>query len=685
MSSELRPTIISGFNHILHGGDYNPDQWQKTPEVVDEDFRLIKLAGCNAFSVGIFAWTSLEPEEGRFTFGWLDRVMDGMARDGHKVILATPSGSKPAWMSLKYPEIRRVNSQGLRDVHRNRHNHCWSSPVYREKVRIMNTQLAERYGKHPALAMWHISNEMNGECHCELCLKWWREWLQQTYGTLDALNAAWWTAFWSHTFTAWDQIEPRDSSLDGMRVAWLRFINHQLRDFYQWEAKPLRAASAGIPITTNFMGLFSHVDYSKLAEIVDVVADDQYPAYSASDPNLPRSAAGISFKDNLYRCFKPDRPWMLMESCTGTPQWRQPTRLKRPGLHQAEMLQALGHGAEGTCYFQWRKCRGSVEKFHGAVVDHVGHEHTREFRGVADLSRRYARMPEILGSTVRAEVAMLYDWESRWGIELSDGPGFTGEMYPDVMLDHYQPFWDQGLAVDVINSERDFSGYRVLIAPLLWMLKPQVAARVRTFVEAGGVFVTTFFSGICDQHNLCLTGGWPGDGLMDLCGIWNEETDVLGEGERRRVKVAGAWAGKKRSFSAAHVCAVAQLRGAKALAVYDEDFYKGLPVLTRHAVGKGQAYYVAARVEVDCLRAFYGKMARDLKLHRPVPAVLPQGVTVQERVKDRATYLFFQNFSTTAKRVALGPKAVYRRLLDDKRVRGTLTLPPLGSDVLARG
>ncbi len=682
--SNPRPTIFPGFNQILHGGDYNPDQWQHAPEVIEEDFRLIKLAGCNTFSLGIFSWTSYEPEEGRFTFDWLDRIMDRMAQDGHRAILATPSGAKPAWMSFTYPEIRRVDGQGLRDLHRRRHNHCWSSPVYREKVRIINTKLAERYGKHPALAMWHISNEMNGECYCDLCLKWWQEWLREKYGTLEALNQAWWSHFWSHTFTDWSQVEPRDFSLDGMRVDWLRFTNHQLRDFYLWECRPLRAHSVA-PITTNFMGLHPPVDYAKLAEIVDVIADDQYPAYYPDDPNLVRSAVNVSFKGNLYRCFKPDRPWMLMESCTGAPQWKQPTHLKRPGVHQTEMLQALGGGAEGTCYFQWRKGRGSCEKFHGAVVDHAGHEHTREFRDVADLGALYRKLPEVLGSVVQSEVAMLYDWESRWGIEHSDGPGFRDEMYADAMCDHYHPFWEQGISVDVLSSERDFSGYRVVIAPLLWMLKPGVAARARAFVEAGGVFITTFFSGICDEHNLCFTGGWPGDGLMALCGVWNEETDVLREDETRRVRTTGgAWAGKKRVYQAGHVCGVAHLRGAKALAVYDQDFYKGQPVLTRNTVGKGQAYYLAARVEVDFLRAFYGKLVRDMTLQRPLAAALPRGVTVQERVKAQTRYLFIQNFNNTAKRIALDATCKYRRLRDGKAVRGTLALAPMGSDILAR-
>jgi beta-galactosidase len=684
MSSPARPRIVAGFDCILHGGDYNPDQWLHAPEVIGEDFRLMKLAGCNAFSVGIFSWAALEPEEGRYTFDWLDGIMDRMAAAGSKVFLATPSGSKPAWMSLKYPEIRRVSGAGSRDVHRARHNHCWTSPVYREKVRLINTKLAERYGQHPALAMWHISNEMSGECYCELCLGAWQQWLRQKYGTLDALNDAWWTSFWSHRFGAWEEIEPRDFSLDGMRLDWLRFINWQLRDFYQWEAKPLRAATPHIPIVTNFMGLHSNVDYSTLAEIVDVVADDQYPAYAPGVETLPRKAAMTAFKDDLYRCFKPDRPWMLMESCTGTPQWQQPARLKRPGLHQAEMLQALGHGAEGTCFFQWRKGRGAQEKFHGAVVDHVGHEHTREFKTVAALGKLYERLTDVLGSTVPAEVGLIYDWECRWGLELSDGPDFYQEAYAEVAFDHYQALWERGVAVDVFKSEHDFSGYKLLIAPQLWLLKPGVAARLRAYVEQGGVLVMTHYSGVADEFNRANTGGWPGQGLGEVLGIWDEETDVLGEGVTKRVRVkSGVLPGAREEYVARRVCAVVHLKGAEALAEYAEDFYEGHPVLTRHAFGKGQGYYVAARMELDFLRAFYARLESELQPVRALNTHPPRGVSVQKRVKGGTTFLFFQNFSATPQHVTLDPGA-HRRLADGSTVRGALELAPYGSDVLAR-
>jgi len=683
-----RPLLIRDFKKILHGGDYNPDQWLHAPEVIDEDFRLMKLAGCNAFSIGIFGWTSYERTEGEFCFDWLDRILDRMAEAGNKVILATPSGAKPAWMSKKYPEIRRVNATDWREPHWHRHNHCWSSPVYREKVRIINTRLAERYSGHPALAMWHVSNELGnddlaGQCHCGLCLGNWRRWLEEKYGTIEKLNRAWWASFWSHEFTAWDEIDPRDWSMDGLSIDWLRFRNWQIQDWYDFEAGTLRPFTPHIPITTNFMGLLSWINYAEMAAKVDVIMDDQYPAYEIDDPGLIRSAVLISFKNNLYRCFKPEKPWMLIESCPDAPQWKSRMRPKPAALHQCEMIQALGHGAEGTCYFQWRKGLGSREKLSGAVVDHSGREDGRVFRGVAELSDHYSRLAPILGSVTWAQVGIVYDWEARWGLENSDGAAGKNGAYDAVACAHYQPFWEQGINVDVFDSSHDFASYRLLILPQLWMLKPGVAERLRVFVESGGILVATCYLGICDESNLCFTGGWPGGGLMDLFGIWNEEYDTLPA--ERRISLALAESnplGLKGDFEAKELCAILHNTDADVVATHREGLFAGGPAITVKHHGSGQAWYVGARLEPDSLRAFHRTFIERLALEKSVDAELPCGVTAQSRNGKDADFVFFQNFTPHSKTVPLG-SLIGRDLISGGMVSGTIELPPAGSTVIA--
>lgn len=239
------PAINPKFPHFVHGGDYNPEQWIDTPDIWQEDMRLAKLAHCNTMSIGIFSWTSLEPEEGQFDFSWLDQVMDMLAKNDMHAVLATPSGARPAWLSAKYPEVLRVSANRVRNLHGGRHNHCFTSPVYREKIRIMNTHLAQRYANHKSLLLWHISNEYSGDCHCDLCQAAFRDWLRERYhDNLRALNQAWYTRFWSHTYTDWSQIESPAShgeqSLHGLNLDWKRFTTDQTCDFIRNEIAPMR-------------------------------------------------------------------------------------------------------------------------------------------------------------------------------------------------------------------------------------------------------------------------------------------------------------------------------------------------------------------------------------------------------------------------------------------------------------
>lgn len=677
-------SVFAGQRHILHGGDYNPDQWLHAPQVIDEDFRLMPIAGCNTFTLGVFAWCSLEPEEGRYEFAWLDAMMDRMANAGHGVILATPSGAWPGWLAHRYPEVRRVRRDGVRDPHDSRHNHCWTSPVYREKTLAMNKRLAERYGKHPALRMWHVSNEFSGECLCPGCIDAFRGWLQNRYGTLEAINLAWWSTFWSRKFSDWSEIHPLIGNLDGCWLDWRRFVNFQMRDFYLWEAAPLRAASPNIPVTTNFMGLSKDHDYAAFADLVDVVTDDHYPMFDPlKDVPIERQAAQWAMKNDLFRCFKKNRAWMLMEATPGWPQGSGPMRFKRPGAHQTEMLQAIGQGADGTCYFQWRKGRGGFEKLHGAVVDHTGGEATRVFRDVAALGALYEALAPVVGTRCApASVALIFDSEVRWAFEMSTGTPSANDAYLRVALDHYQPFLEQGVAVDVIASDRDFDGYALLIAPQLWMLKPGVAERLRRFVENGGTVVATQCMATCDESNLCFTEGRPGAGLMEVFGVWEEEFEHLLPGETRLIKpttVGRSWL-LGDDWSAAGAASRVQTRGAEVLATYADSFYAGEPALTVNRFGSGHAFYQAARMSLEFQKTFYRSLSDRLGIVPVLPGERPAGVSIHRRDGAESSYYFICNFTAAEHVLDLG-SAGLRQAATGEPV-SVLRLASMGSDVL---
>ena len=668
---------------MLHGGDYNPDQWLDMPGIIDEDFRLMKLSKCNAMSIGIFAWSALEPREGEYTFDWLDSIMDRLAAQNAYAVLATPSGARPAWMSQKYPEVLRVAPNRVRNLHGIRHNHCFSSPVYRSKVAAINSQLAKRYKDHPALLIWHLSNEYGGDCHCDLCQNAFREYLKARYhNDLDTLNRQWWTSFWSHAYSDWSQIEspaPHGEPLvHALNLDWHRFVTHQTVDFIKAEIAPLKAANPAIPVTTNLMGTYPELDYWKVKEVLDVVSWDSYPQWHRPDGDI-NEPSFQSFVHDMNRAFKNGKPFLLMESTPSTTNWMPVSRRKRPGMHLSSSLLAVAHGSDSVQYFQWRKSRGSCEKFHGAVVDHVGHEHTRVFNDVAAVGSALSLLDEIVGTSITPQIAMIYDWENFWA--LTDAKGVQGDKkYLSDCHYHYQALWKQGVPVDVINMDCDFSRYRLLIAPQLYMLRPGTAERITEFVKNGGTFVTTYMSGWVDQNDLCFLGGFPGP-LRPVMGIWDEETDALFPTDSNALAISDSSAvGFDGTFALRDVCALIHAESAQVAATYTSDFYAGRPALTVNRFGTGQAWYLAARPQQEFLDKWYASLITRAGVQRNVEAHLPEGVTVQRRTDGVNDFVFVFNFLAQPQSIDLGPLPRYD-MLEQAAASGTVTIAPYGTRI----
>ncbi|QNR70223.1 beta-galactosidase [Paenibacillus peoriae] len=671
---------------MLHGADYNPEQWQHYPEVLAEDIRLMKLAKCNVMSVGIFSWVSLEPEEGVFTFEWMDRILDSFAENGIYAFLATPSGARPAWMSQKYPEVLRVEANRVRNLHGFRHNHCATSPVYREKVRIMNTKLAERYANHPAVIGWHISNEFGGDCHCDYCQEAFRAWVQDKYGTLDKLNHAWWTTFWSHTITDWSQVESPaphgETQVHAMNLDWRRFVTDQTADFIKHEIVPLKAANPAIPVTTNLMEFFEGLNYWKFADLLDVISWDSYPTWHDREGDDSRQAAKVAMMHDIIRSIKGGKPWMLMESTPSLTNWQDVSKLKRPGMHLLSSLQAVAHGSDTVQYFQWRKSRGSSEKLHGAVVDHVGHEHTRVFGDVTHVGNALEKLEEVIGTSVPAEAAVIFDWENRWGINDSQGPRNKGVKYEETAEAHYLALWEQGVPVDVIHMDADFSKYKLLVAPMLYMVRSGVGERIQKFVENGGIFVATYWSGIVDEHDLCFLGGFPGP-LRKTLGIWSEEIDGLHDHDRNHIlPVEGNELDLQGEYEAVELCDLIHTEGAEVLAVYGSDFYAGRPALTVNRLGQGKAYYIASRNIGLFHSHFYRSLIDDAGISKALNVKLPHGVNTAIRTDGVHEYIFILNFTHEPQKITLDGRTYADMLENHAIIDGSVQLDAYAVKVL---
>ena len=661
------------FDHIIHGGDYNPDQWIDTPEIWDEDMRLMNLAHVNSATVGIFSWAMLEPEEGVYNFEWLDKLLDKLHANGKDVILATPSGARPVWLAQKYPEVLRVEESGIRNEYGVRHNHCLTSPVYREKVRNINRLLAERYKDHPAVKMWHISNEYCGECHCELCQEAFREWLKKEYhNSLDELNFKWWNGFWSHQVTDWSQINsPKfrgENHVSAMKLAWRRFVTDSHISFFENEIAPLKEITPNIPITTNFMKMYDGIDYQKFAKHLDLVSWDNYPAWDKGN-NL-NEAMDTAFVHDAFRTMGGGKPFFMMESTPSLVNWHDVNKLPRPHRQELSSIQAVAHGADSVQYFQWRKSRGGHEKFHGAVVDHCGHENTRVFKEVSHLGEVLEKLSDVVGEKCKSKIAVICDWENGWAVKSFCGYNNLERDYYHECTKWYAPFWKKGISVDIISMEEDFTKYDIVIAPFLYMLKDGTLERIESYVKNGGNFVATYLSGIVDKDDLCYLGGFPGDKLKDVFGIWVEETDSLPEGMKNTVSFNG------KEYDAINFCDILHANSAKILGEYKDDFYADSPAVTENTYGDGKAYYVAFANQGDFFDDFCSQLIEKHNIIADTNIKAESGISIRKR----GNLIFVMNFADSEKTVKLDRD--YKDTVNDTVINGEVKLPVCGYLVL---
>ncbi len=636
-------------DQILHGGDYSPEQWLQYPDVLEEDLALMKKANVNCVSLGIFSWSVLEPEEGRYDFVWLEAIIGRLYENGIRIILATPSGAMPHWLTAKYPEVMQTGANGMQNLPGRRHNFCYTSPVMRAKIHKLDEKLSEKFGKNEAVILWHISNELGGNwgdgaCHCPLCQQAFRVWLKEKYGTLDKLNHAWWNTFWSHTYTDWEQIHSPASHGEclshGLNLDWRRFVTAQMADFCREEIKVVRSHS-DLPVTTNFMGSFKNLNYQLLHQELDVVSWDNYPLWHIQKDEVPVAVCAAA-NHNIMRSLK-KQPFLMMESSPSCVNWSEKSPLKRPGMHALSSLQAIAHGSDSVQYFQWRKSRGAYEKFHGAVVDHKGGGNTRVFRDVSETGARLFSIENFIRGTVnRPKAALIFDWENWWALEDAATPWKTFDYIKEV-LSHYQMFWENGIDTDFISMDDPLEGYALVCAPVNYLYREGYADKVRRYVQNGGHYITTYCSGIVDDTDLCFIGRHP---LEDVLGLSPEETDAPGEGFENSFLYEGV------TYTAGSVCDVCHPSDTvKVLSSYQKDYYTGYPAVTENSFGQGLCYYLAAKTGPDFLRAFYRTVFKKASLSNPLGASLPYGVTVTKREGIRPV-IFVMNFSSAPCEIA---------------------------------
>ena len=625
---------IPGTRRLRYGGDYNPEQWSR--ETWIEDIELMKQAGINLVSVGIFSWVLLEPREGEYDFTFLDKILDLLAAAGIDVDLGTPTAAPPAWFWKKYPASHPVTREGVTLGSGSRGMASPSSPEYRRAATGIAEQMALRYAKHPAVVMWHVHNEYGapvGESYDDYSVAAFRIWLREKYGSLEALNDAWGTAFWGQRYGEWDEIDaPRLSATTSnqtQRLDFKRFTSNALLECYIAERDVIRRNCPDKPITTNFMATNCLTpDYWRWAKEVDIVANDHYLIAERTDNHIL-----LAMDADLTRSLAQSRPWILMEHSTSAVNWQSRNIAKRPGELARNSFSHLARGADAILFFQFRAGRYGAEKFHSAMLPHAG-AGTRIWREVTELGDALGRLTEIRGSRVVADVAIAWDTESFWAQDL--------EWRPSGELDHrerieafYTALWMQGVTVDFVHPSQELSAYRMVVVPSLYLISPESTANLRQYVANGGSLLVSYFSGIVDQNDTVYSGAAPG-ALRDVLGVEIHEFLPLRENEAVRLsgdRIGRTWADELH------------LTSAETVAIYESGPAAGRPAITRNNYETGAAWYISTRLDVKDLTTLITGILAERSIE--IAATKP-GLEIVTRIGPDARYTFLINHSETA-------------------------------------
>lgn len=654
---------------LSYGADYNPEQWPKS--VWHEDVRLMREAGVNIVSLGIFSWAKLQPAAGTWDFGWLDEIMDLLHDNGIEVDLATATSSPPPWLTTKHPEILPVNERGETIWPGGRQHWRPTSPVFRTYALALVEKMASRYQDHPALVAWHISNELG--CHniydySDDAANAFRDWLRAKYGSVDELNQAWGTAFWSQQYSDWDQILPPRLAATHpnptQQLDFKRFSSDALRDYLCAERDLLRRYTPDVPITTNFlvMGETKGMNYAQWAKEIDFVSNDHYLTPG------PQSLDELSFSANLTSGIAGGQPWFLMEHSTSAVNWQPVNVAKKPGELARDSLTHVAHGADAVCFFQWRQSAAGAEKYHSAMVPHAGAD-SEVFRSVAQLGATLNDLAPVAGSSrEQAPAAIVFDWESWWAAEADSHPS-DRLRYRQEALDWYTAFLNLGIRADVVPHGTQLDGYRLVIAPILHVLSSPAAKELSEYAESGGHLVTTYFSGVVDENDHVWLGGYPG-ALRELLGIRVEEFSPLLEGEN--VTIDGDLTG---TLWAEHIT----VADAEVIASYQSGDFAGQPAITRRQVGTGSAAYVSTRLGPDGLTRVLGELAAAAGLTSELPEPLRGQVELVVRRNESERFGFLINRTSQPQTVTgLGGPPLSGAVRED----GGVALAPRGVTVL---
>jgi beta-galactosidase len=630
------------------GGDYSPEQWPE--ELQEEDIRLMRVLGVNTVTINVHSWIFDEPKEGAYDFSWLDRVMSRLKQAGISVIMATGTTATPAWLYQKDHGILKTDIKGRALKHGVRERFCPTSPTYIAAIGKLVRELARHFKDEKNILLWHLNNELSGFCYCEHCEQEFRKWLERKYGTIKVLNDAWCAAMWGRYYTSFDDIMAptelnelyvnvnRDGfdldSLPTEAIEYARFMSEQHAKLFELESECIKEYIPEAVCTNNFQ-FRDRFNYHRIAQALDVIALDIYP-------NRGEPSYEAAFNLDVARNFiAEDKPFLIMEMSPNHASWAKCCSAKRPGEIGKIAMDNIAHGANSALYFQIRRTPAGFEKFHGAMISHAGHLDTRIARELKSLGEDLAKLPlDLQKEGLCAQAAVIHDWDEKLGVEI---PCTVQKMidYSAEVKHYYRYFHDRNINVDVISLDQDFSRYRLIVAPMVCMVREEHAQRLGKFVEDGGVLVLTYYSGYTNECDYMYLGGQPGP-FREIAGLWGEEIDgARPEDANSMVFSDGSTCG------AGWMCDVIRTEGADVIARYGAGYYKDTPCLTENKFGKGTCIYIGAKPDKKGVDRILDMAVGEAGVN---PVLSTPGLV---RATQRGPYLFLINHGETEEAVEL--------------------------------
>ena len=593
------------FPTILYGAAYYHEYMPY--ERLDKDVALMKAAGFNVVRLGESTWSLWEPEDGRFDYAWMDRVVDAMGKAGIKVVMGTPTYSVPAWMAHQHPEIlaKRLNSQA--NNYGMRQNMDTDSPAYRFYAERLIRRIVAHYKNNPNVIGWQVDNETSsyGAANDDVFIGF-QHYLEKKFGTPENLSKAWFLNYWGQNIHTWEDLPTRDGAQStGYKLEWSRWSQLRVTDFLHWQSELVRECAAPNQfVTTDFAGaMHNDVNEEEVARSLDVPAVNIYHWGPQDNYNGADQAAQADFTRSLKR-----GNFLVTETNAQTTDWSSSAQYPPyDGQLREDAYTHIANGANMVEYWHWASIPANQETYWKGVLSH-DLEPNRAYAEAARTAHELQKIgPRLVNLQIHNDVAILWSRDSLNAI--NDMPFAKDRAdYGSLVRQIHRSLYDLNMGADFVFPEtRDFSSYKLLIVPALYIADDALLQRISDYVKKGGHVLMTFKSGFANENSAVRWAMAPGP-LREALGFHYQEFSNLAQPLALRGDPYHAGGDNKAQYWAEFL----ELDTAKALAYYDHPFFGRWPAITANTYGAGKVIYegtyLSDRLQTEVLRSYLAEL-----------------------------------------------------------------------------